>query len=168
MLEFSSFSFSAICAYSVAQLCLTLWPHGLQPARLLCPWDFLGKTTGVGCHALLQGIFPTQGSNQHLLCILHWQADYLPLSLLQNFLKCPSYQKSPNPKVQSLSDGSFKKLLVGSSVNCWVMTDLGASLFEWWTEAFALETVANCGTIALWQEVSVPQEAVIFQMIPCH
>ena len=30
---------------------------------LLCPWDFPGKSTGVGCHFLLQGIFPTQGSN---------------------------------------------------------------------------------------------------------
>ena len=29
------------------------WPHGLQPARLLCPWDFPGKSTGVGCHCLL-------------------------------------------------------------------------------------------------------------------
>ena len=36
--------------------------------RLLCPWDFPGKNTGVGCHCLLQGIFPTQGSN---LCLLH-------------------------------------------------------------------------------------------------
>ena len=39
-------------------------PHGLQPARLLCPWNTLGKNTGVGSHSLLQGIFPTQGSNQ--------------------------------------------------------------------------------------------------------
>ena len=29
-------------------------PHGLQPTRLLCPWDFPGKSTGVGCHFLLQ------------------------------------------------------------------------------------------------------------------
>ena len=29
------------------------WPHGLQPTRLLCPWDFPGKSTGVGCHCLL-------------------------------------------------------------------------------------------------------------------
>ena len=29
-------------------------PYGLQPARLLCPWDTLGKNTGVGCHFLLQ------------------------------------------------------------------------------------------------------------------
>jgi len=34
--------------------------------RLLRPWDFLGKSTGVGCHFLLQGIFPTQGSNPGL------------------------------------------------------------------------------------------------------
>ena len=32
----------------------SLRPHGLQPCRLLCPWDFPGKSTGVGCHCLLQ------------------------------------------------------------------------------------------------------------------
>ena len=41
----------------------SLRPHELQPTRVLCPWDFLGRNTGVGCHFLLQGIFPTQGSN---------------------------------------------------------------------------------------------------------
>ena len=41
--------------------------------------DFPGKNTGVGCHSLLQGIFPTQGLNPHPLCLLHWQADSLPL-----------------------------------------------------------------------------------------
>ena len=55
------------------QLCLTLRLYGPQPARLLCPWDSPGNT-GVGCHPLLQRIFPTQGSNQHLLHHLHWQA----------------------------------------------------------------------------------------------
>ena len=98
----------------------SLQPHGLQPARLLCPWDlphcrqmllssesawvlsrfnsvrlcntidcstpgssvhgnFAGKNTEVGCHALLQGIFPSHGSNMHLLCLLYWQAGSLPL-----------------------------------------------------------------------------------------
>ena len=47
-----------------AQSCATpLRPHGLQPARFLCPWDSPGKNTGVGSHSLLQGIFLTQGSN---------------------------------------------------------------------------------------------------------
>ena len=41
-------------------------PRGLQPARLLCPWDFPGKTTGVGCDSLLQGLFWTQGLNPGL------------------------------------------------------------------------------------------------------
>ena len=54
-------------------------PHVLQPARLLCPWNFPGTNTGVDCHSLLQGTFPTQGSNPRLLCLLHWQADSLPL-----------------------------------------------------------------------------------------
>ena len=45
----------------------SLRPHGLQPARLLPQWDFPGKSTGVGCHFLLQGIFLTQGSNAHLM-----------------------------------------------------------------------------------------------------
>ena len=46
---------------------------------LLCPWDFPSKNTGVGCHFLPQGIFPTQASNLHLLCIQHWQEGSLPL-----------------------------------------------------------------------------------------
>ena len=49
-----------------------LRPHGRQPARLLCPWDFPGEHTGVGCHFLLQGIFLTQRLNPSLL---HWQVD---------------------------------------------------------------------------------------------
>ena len=45
------------------QLCPTLQPYGLQPFRFLCPWDSPDNNTGVGCHALLQGIFLTQGSH---------------------------------------------------------------------------------------------------------
>ena len=41
----------------------------LSPARPLCPWDFPGKNTGMGCHFLLQGISPPQGWNPRLL---HW------------------------------------------------------------------------------------------------
>ena len=35
---------------------------------------------GVGCHFLFQGIFPTQGSNLHLLCLLLWEVSSLPLA----------------------------------------------------------------------------------------
>ena len=58
----------------------SLGPCGLQPIRLLCLWNFPGKNTGVGCHALLQGIFRIQGSNPSLLHFLHWQAFSLPLA----------------------------------------------------------------------------------------
>ena len=46
-------------------------PMDKQPARLPCSWNSPGKDTGMGSHALLQGIFPTQGLNPHLLCLLH-------------------------------------------------------------------------------------------------
>ena len=49
-------------------------PHGLQPAKLLCPWNSPGQTTGVGSCSLLLGIFPTYGSDPglpHYMRILH-------------------------------------------------------------------------------------------------
>ena len=58
------------------QLFATPWTVACQAPL---PWDFSGKNTRVGCHFLLQGIFLTQGSNP---CLLHWQADSLPLSHL--------------------------------------------------------------------------------------
>ena len=42
-------------------------PNELYPTRLLCPWNPLGKNTGVSSHSLLQEVFPTQGSNPGLL-----------------------------------------------------------------------------------------------------
>ena len=51
----------------------SLQPHGLEPTRLLCPWDFPGMNTRVSCHFLPQGIFPTQGSSS---CFLYWQAEF--------------------------------------------------------------------------------------------
>ena len=44
----------------------SLKPYGLQPTRLLCPWNYPGKNIGVGCYFLLHGIFQTQGSNPGL------------------------------------------------------------------------------------------------------
>ena len=58
----------------------SLQPHGLLSARLLCPWDFPGKNTGVGCRVLLQGIFLTQRWNLLLSCLLNWQEGFLLLA----------------------------------------------------------------------------------------
>ena len=66
-----------MCACLVASLLsdsVTLWTTARQAALSISP----GKNTGVGCHALLQGIFLTQGLN--LLCLLHWQVDSLLLN----------------------------------------------------------------------------------------
>ena len=66
-----------------------LWSHGLQPIRLLCPWDSPGKDSGVGCHFLLQGIFPTQGSSPGLLNC-------------RQILYCLSHQGSPTQQMTNL------------------------------------------------------------------
>ena len=70
---------TCVGVFSLSIMSDFLRPHGLWPTRLLCPWNSLGKNTGVNCHALLQGIFPIQGSNLYLLYLLHWQTDSLPL-----------------------------------------------------------------------------------------
>ena len=69
-----------------------LQPNRLQPAGLRSPWDFPGKNTGVGCHFLLQGIFPTQWLNPSLLLgrwILYhwtiWEALRLPMALTKYY-----------------------------------------------------------------------------------
>ena len=78
----------------------SLRPHGLQPARLLCPRDFPGENTGMGCHFLLLGIFPTQGSN-HICYVGRWISYHHALwealtSLREIFNKCLLNQTNPN------------------------------------------------------------------------
>ena len=73
-------------------MCDSLQSHGLQHTRLLCSWDYPGKNTRVGGHALLQGIFPNLESNPCLLCLLHCKQILYPLSHLGSFLKsCHSF-----------------------------------------------------------------------------
>ena len=71
----------------VAKPCLTLFRlHGLKPSRFLCPWDFPGKNTGVGCHLFLQGIFPTRDwtcvSCIDRWILYHWATREAPLCML--------------------------------------------------------------------------------------
>ena len=86
---------SLLCGSLASNLCLTLLQlPGLQPTRLLCPQDFPSKNTRVGCHFLLQGIFPTQESND----LLHWQVDSLLLS----------HQGSPSKLISRMKIGKSK------------------------------------------------------------
>ena len=95
-------------------LCLTLC--GLVDCslpRLLCPWASLGMNTGMGCHALLQGIFPTQGSNPHLLHPLRWQEGSLPLA-------------PPGEADSSPSEPPEKPLMTGSLMQLKKHNDIGS------------------------------------------
>ena len=66
--------------------------------RVLCLWDSPGKNTGVGCHSLLQGLFPTQQLNPCLLRLLLWWVDSLPLNnLLLLLFSLPVMSNSLQP-----------------------------------------------------------------------
>ena len=69
------FQLTFLCSYDIyvcVCVCVCVYSFDpMEPARLLCPWNFPGKNTGVSSHVLLQGIFPTQGSNPGLLCLVH-------------------------------------------------------------------------------------------------
>ena len=94
------------CVLSCSAVSYSLRPHGLWPARLLCPWDFPDKNTRVGYHFSLQGIFLTQESNPGLL---HWEVDSLPLHHLERkvglcFLQCFLELTSDNVKIHKFND----------------------------------------------------------------
>ena len=101
----------------VTQSCLTLRAHGLQPSRLLCPWDSPGKNTGVGSLSLLQGSFPTQGLNPGLP---HWQADSLPSE--------PPGRQEGMTRSKQYSDSDVKTIFMGSHRTSLVVQGLRLSL----------------------------------------
>ena len=85
----------ACCAKSLQQ-CLTLCnPMDCSPPGYSIHGDSPGKNTGVGCHALLQGIFLTQGSNLCLLSNLCWQVGSLPVVPPEKPLKTNTAQCLP-------------------------------------------------------------------------
>ena len=105
-----------VSACSVASaVSKSLWPRGLYPARLMHPWDSPGKNPGVGCYALLQGIFPTQGL---ILCLLHCRQIFFFFKLLspQGSPPTPSFQSvkwiNSSLRATSLHTGSRPSHLV--------------------------------------------------------
>ena len=100
-------------ALSHVQLCNTM--DCGSPGPSVCG-NFPGKKTGVGWHFLLQGIFPTQGSNPHLFQILHWQDDSLPLSHLGSpviMYTCESWtiKKSGCRRIDAFELKSWRRFL---------------------------------------------------------
>ena len=78
----SSLSFSLTFLQPVKLLSRVRLCDHMEPTRLLHPWNFPGKSPGVDCHFLLQGIFPIQGSNPGL-------------QHCRQMLYCLSYRGSP-------------------------------------------------------------------------
>ena len=69
-------------------------PHGLQPTRLLRPWDFLGNSTGVGCHCLLPSYYPGNSLyNKNILLLIWFTPTYLKEILLSQGLPHSSFGK---------------------------------------------------------------------------
>ena len=84
-------SYLGVCilsCFSFVWLFVSLWTI-IHQTRLPCPCDFPGKNTGVGCHAFLQGMFPTQESNPCLLHFLYWR--YFFFKLLSLYLCLNSF-----------------------------------------------------------------------------
>ena len=76
-LNINVYSVCALSCFSHGQLCVRLWTVVLPSSSVYR--DSPGKNTGVGCHALHQGIVPTEGLNSHLLSLLHRQGSSLAL-----------------------------------------------------------------------------------------
>ena len=88
----------------VAQSCLTLCdPMNCSPPGSSIRGFSPGKNTGVGCHFLLQGIFPTQELNPWLL---HWQVDSLPLESPGKSLCCPGPNINFNSNLSGEGNGT--------------------------------------------------------------
>ena len=110
---------------SCVQPFATLWIVAHQAPL----WDSPGKNTGMGCHALLQWIFLSQGSNPHLVWLLHWQAD----SLLQ------SHQESPET-IMEMSNLPHSQPLVAESRPLWRKVWEYPSQWLWLIFSFQVHT----------------------------
>ena len=91
--------------WSCSVMCDSLQSHWLHPTRLLCLWHFPGKSTGVGCHFFLRGIFPTQGSNPGLP---HCRQTFCSLSHQGSPYSITRFNPNPNPITQFKNHPSMK------------------------------------------------------------
>ena len=106
-----------VLVYSLSHVWLFA-THGCKAYQALLPVGFSGKHTGVDCHFLLPGIFPTQGSILWFLHLLHWQED--------SFTTAPP--RPPRPGLNNRKKKKTKKptnlgrlFLSPSPLNCWML-----------------------------------------------
>ena len=145
-----------ICAQMLSRVRLSGTPWTI--ARLLCPWDSLGKNTGVDCHFLLQGIFPTQGLNLHLLCLLILPNSclFLETKIIQHFNINSIWATPAFPHLEDLISWSHGNPGFLLDVGAGVLGEL-ALLFGQWSEitgcllAVHLQRLKGCPkALAIW------------------
>ena len=117
------------------QLCLTLQPYGLQPARLLWPWNSPGKNTGVGCHFLLQCLSVyTHFLHLHHICMIgiivssfakrNWGSKVSSLSAAKSLQSCltlwdPIDGNPPGSPVPGILQARIQEWVAISFSNAW-------------------------------------------------
>ena len=113
--------------------------YGLQLSRLLCPWDSPGKSTGVGCHTLLHGIFPIQGPNPCLLCLPELAGGFFTGMQNTGFVIISGLKRVQEDICKSSQDTHFSQYSLKNhltiSLNCLEITDVWVSYrgshFNW-------------------------------------
>ena len=112
------------CVLGHSVVSCSLRSYQLQSARLLCPWDSLRKNTEVGCHALLQRIFPTQGSNpglppcrQILYHLSHQGSPWIPECIAYPFSR-QSSQPRNRTGVSCIAGGFFTSWATREALDC--------------------------------------------------
>ena len=142
-----------------------LWPYGLQPTRLLCPWDSPGKNTGVGCHFLLQRIFLTQESNPGLLHCrqLIYQLSYkgsicIAAAAAKSLQSCPTLCDP----IDGSPPGSAVPGILQARTLEWVAISF-SNAWKWKEEVKSLSRVRRFETP--WTDCSLPGSSIhgIFQ-----
>ena len=131
MLNMVNFMCSEVHSLSHARLFVTPWI--VACTKLLHPWDFQGKSPGVGCHFLLQGIFPTQGSNPGLS---HCRQTLYPLS----------HQGSNLPRLKKKKNGGKKWSFL------WLVKEVRdlrheALMFHCWLQYGGAHMARNTGSL---------------------
>ena len=101
---------------SRARLFATPWI--VACTKLLRPWDFQGKSTGVGCHFLLQGIFPTQGSNPGLShcrqTLYHLSHQGSQIMITESLIVLRPWQKCSQNALANMKESASRSVMSNS------------------------------------------------------
>ena len=109
----------------------SLWPYGPWPTRLLCPWDSPGKNTGIDCHFLLQGIFPTWRLN---LGFLYCRQDLYHLNQLKEFFFIRLWKSNWDFRPWNLNITRLKHIFINQNKNHYNKTHF----YQWVISLFVI------------------------------